>query len=176
MNIVSYNCHGLPKSFKSLHQKPSLISLFDKCDILCLQETWYSTQDLANLNNIHSNFHGIGTATINYKDALHHGHPPGGVAILWKSGLDSYVSPLKFEHDWITGIEIKYDNKKHVLLCVYMPCLNGSDDHDNLYLQCLGILLSIIEDVNCICINVVGDFYANINNNSHSAAIICRTV
>ena len=57
-------------------------------DIVCLLETWYSKQDLATLNTLHKNFHGIGAATVDDTDGLRRGHIPGGVAIMWRSFLD----------------------------------------------------------------------------------------
>ena len=74
-----------------------MMSLLEKsnCDIICLQEIWYSKQDLGMLNSLHQDFHGTGAATIDYRDNLYRGHPPGGVAILWRSHYDKYITPLK---------------------------------------------------------------------------------
>ena len=33
-------------------------------DIVCVQETWYTKQDLEQLNNLHPAYHGTGAATI----------------------------------------------------------------------------------------------------------------
>ena len=83
---------------------------------LCLQETWYCKQDLAKLNTIHKDFHGTGVATIDHGDQLYSGHPNGGVAIMWRKGLDKYVKHLKFDLNWLVGIEIKIENKTYTLL------------------------------------------------------------
>ena len=37
--ISSYNLRGLPKNCNGLHL--DIMSLFDKSDIVCVQETWY---------------------------------------------------------------------------------------------------------------------------------------
>ena len=79
--------------------------------ILCFQETWYSKQDLAVLNNLHPEFHGIGQSTVNNTTGLFHGHAPGGVAIMWRSSLDKYVTPLDVNINWITGIRIQQGNQ-----------------------------------------------------------------
>ena len=74
----------------------------DKAIILCMQETWFTKQDLANLNALHP-----GVATVDNRDELYHGHPPGGVPILWRICYDSVIAPFRGSKsgvDWITGI------------------------------------------------------------------------
>ena len=51
-------------------------------------------QDLANINSLHCGFHGIGAATVDFRDEIYYGHPPGGVAILWRVGYDKFVTPI----------------------------------------------------------------------------------
>ena len=63
--------------------------------IVCLQETWYSKQDLANINSLHSDFNGIGAATVDFRDSLCYGHPPGGVVILWRSIFNNCIAPIE---------------------------------------------------------------------------------
>lgn len=79
-------------------------------DIVCLQETWYSKQDLATLHTLHKTFHGIGAVTVDDTDGLCRGHIPGGVAIMWRSSLDKNGTPLNFYTDWLTGIQISVGN------------------------------------------------------------------
>ena len=45
--------------------------------IICLQETWFTKQDLANLNALHPGCHGTGVATVDNRDELYHEHPLG---------------------------------------------------------------------------------------------------
>ena len=59
----------------------------DDIDIVCLQETWFSKQDIGSLNTLHS-----GAATVDYRNRLCRGHNPGGVAILWRTCLDMHVA------------------------------------------------------------------------------------
>ena len=111
--------------------------------ILCFQETWYSKQDLAVLNNLHPEFHGIGQSTVDNTTGLVHGHAPGGVAIMWRSSLDKYVTPLDFNINWLTGIRIQQGNRICVILCVYMPY--ECRDNEESYLDNLGIIKTIID-------------------------------
>ena len=66
-----------------------MLSVFDKCDIFCIQETWFAVQDLHVVNSLHSKFHGFGVSTTDYKDGLVSGHPPDGIAIFGASILIS---------------------------------------------------------------------------------------
>ena len=63
-------------------------------------------QQLAYLNNLDANFHAIAVSTIDYTSRMISGHPPGGVAILWRRNLDQYISPVDVDHDCCTAIEI----------------------------------------------------------------------
>ena len=102
--MLSFNCRGLPKRHEDLLLKPHLNSLFNSsADFILLQETWYAKQELSYLNSLHPDFHGTGVASIDFSADLHHGHPPGGVAIFWRTELDSCISVLQFEYDWVTG-------------------------------------------------------------------------
>ena len=49
-----------------------MLSVFDKCDIFCIQETWFAVQDLHVVNSLHSKFHGFGVSTTDYKHGLGH--------------------------------------------------------------------------------------------------------
>ena len=71
---------GLPKDGNSLYLRHDIVrvGLLEKGDIVFIQETWYSKQDLDILNNLHSYFSGTGVSTTDYYDGLVRGHPPGG--------------------------------------------------------------------------------------------------
>ena len=132
-------------------------------DIICIQETWLTKQELGNLS-IHSGFHGTGAATLDSSDALYHGHPPGGVAVLWRTSLDKYISPIVYEADWISGIQFATDKKKIVILCVYMPyeCTQNEDR----YMENLGILYSILSELDTTCVFILSDFNADISDSN----------
>ena len=75
---------------------------------------------------------------------------------------------MKFDNvDWVTGINICSDNKSLTLLCVYMPCMNNSSAREEEYLEKLGLLESIINQLETSCIQIYGDFNADCSNNNH---------
>ena len=61
------------------------------------------------------------------------------MAILWRTCPDRHVACLNLDIDWLTGIEINYNNQKYVILCVYMPY--ESRDHEDLFLEHLDTLI-----------------------------------
>ena len=165
MRILSYNCRGVNTTIR-----PCLASLLSdsETDILCLQETWLTKQDLNALNALHSDFLGTGTSTVDTRSGPIFGHPPGGVAILWRSSLTMNIEVLDLQVDWVCGIKISHDSKSMIILCVYLPCYHNSEDRQDLYLSRLGALLSIIEDLPTTSILVTGDFNADISKETHS--------
>ena len=131
-------------------------------DIICLQETWLSKQELNCLNTLHTDFHGSGVATVDYRDGLRRGHNPGGVAIMWRKRFDSCVEVLNFDTDWLTGIKLSQNNKTYVILCVYMPY--ESVDNEDAFVEKLGVLSSIMEDIEVTCVSIMGDWNADISD------------
>ena len=83
LNVASYNCRGFPKTASKLGTKPTIGMLLNdvKIDIICLQETFLSKQDLSCLNVIHKDFQGVGASSTDTREKLVTGHPYGGVAI-----------------------------------------------------------------------------------------------
>ena len=169
LNIFSYNCRGLPNNCNIMFERPSVVSLLNNPEfhIVCLQETWYSKQDLANINSLHSDFNGTGAATVDFRDSLCYGHRPGGVVILWRSIFNNCIAPIEIKCDWLAGIMCTYENKRHAIICVYMPCMSTQSINDDVFLECLGFLAATIEELDCTCITIIGDWNADVSNDKH---------
>ena len=124
-NPVRYNCRclpkGLPKDKKKLDLRPDIKHMFKDNEIICLQETWFAKQDLKHINNLNKRFQGVGVSTTDYSGGIIHGHPPGGVIIMWDVKLESFVKPLGLNIDWCVAIEITLGAKKCVIFNVYVP-------------------------------------------------------
>ena len=166
LKVLSYNCRGLsvvpPNNNPRNHIVNNLLSIGD---IVCLQETWLWQHELPSLNNISNEHFGVGESTRNASDGIiFPSHPPGGVAILWKRSLDSYITTLKFDQDWVIGINVKSEYKNITIISVYLPCFCAQ--HEDEYSLKLGQLINIIDDLESPAIMVVGDFNSNININN----------
>ena len=166
IKLVSYNSRGLPYDTVKFKCKPFVFKILDNpvTDIVCFQETFYTKQDLPFLNCISPYFHGVGTSTVDSESGIMRGHAPGGVAILWRSRFDKIVKPVMFDLDWIVGIELLFNDKKCVILNVYMPC--ETEGHEEKYLNNLGKITCILDEIDCTCIYLVGDWNADINGST----------
>ena len=144
-----------------LSLRPDIISCFDKSDIFCIQESWLSQQDLACINNLHSDFLGIGVATTDLRDGLLVGHPPGGVCVFYRKTLQQDVKILDFGLSWCTGIELSIGNNHLAILTIYLPyqCIENEDD----YQDCLGELGAVLEELCTSSYIIVGDWNADVS-------------
>ena len=119
VSVISYNCRNLPKNRKDLALRPDIKSLFDRCSVLCLQEIWYTKQDLKQLNSLHNEFIGIGTTKYDAYEGLCNAH--GGVAIMYKKNIAKYIKHFETNLDWCNAIELNIESHRVIILNVYMP-------------------------------------------------------
>ena len=159
-NLEVCSCRGVPKDKKKLDLRPDIQHLFKDNEIICLQETWFAKQDLKYINNLNKPFQGVGVSTTDYSNGIIHGHPPGGVIIMWDVKLEGYVKPLDLNLDWCVAIEITLGAKKCVIFNVCMPY--QCNDNEPVYIEKLGILKAIIDELDNTCYAIVGDWNANL--------------
>ena len=170
LNVVSYNCRGFPKTVEKLWEKPTIKHMLDdnSIDIMCLQETFLSKQDLSCLNVIDKDFLGVGASSTDLSDKIITGHPYGGVAILYKTKFAKCITPIYFNLDWVIGISINNGSNKHVVLCVYLKSVSGGDeDHNGIFQGQLEELKCIINELDTTSVNIIGDLNADLVNISH---------
>ena len=161
LKLKSFNCRGLPRDrTKLLARRPDIESLFEDSDIIAFQETHYAKQNIQCLNALHPDFVGIGTAKVDECDGVMQGKYSGGVAILWRHALSKYVKQLDIGSDWCNGVEINLNNSMFVLLNVYLPY--QCRENEDIYMENLGILKSLLDDIQCTNIAIIGDFNANL--------------
>ena len=177
LNVTSYNCRGFPKTAEKLWEKPSIKLLLDdmSIDIICLQETFLSKQDLSCLNVIDKDFLGVGASSTDLRDKIVSGHPYGGVAILYRKKHTKCISPLFFNLDWVIGISVGSGSNKHVILCVYLKCVStGHVDHKDIYQGQLEELKAIINDLDTTSVTIIGDWNADLTKISHPHGPLLR--
>ena len=166
IKVATYNCHGLPKDREKLLLRPDIIEVIKKNQIICLQETWFSKQDLESLNSLVENYHGFGVSTTDYSKRLISGHPPGGVAIMWHKDIDSLVKPIAMNYNWLLGLEIQLGSRKCILFNVYMPYFCA--DNEEFYVEKLSEILTELNELDHTCFAVIGDWNANISSDNLS--------
>jgi hypothetical protein len=69
------------------------------------------------------------------------------------------ITPIVMEYTWIIGVELQVQNKRHVLLSVYMPY--ESQENEEQFLANLGALQGIIDDIKCTSVHIIGDWNAD---------------
>ena len=166
LKISSYNCRGLPKTKRQSHLRPDLLSLFNTSDIVLLQETWFSTQELNNINNIFENFHGFGVSTVNLSEGILYGHPPGGVAIFWRDNYDGCVKPLSLGLNWCTALQLSIMDRQFIIFNVYLPYQCAENEGE--YVEKLAILSALIQEQSTTCYAILGDYNANMRDIENS--------
>ena len=78
LRIMSYNCYGL---------KSSLVDLYDRSDVIFLQETLLFKHEQSILSNVHLDFERMGISAIDDTCNILAGRLYGGVAILIRKHL-----------------------------------------------------------------------------------------
>ena len=144
--------------------RPDIKSLYDKCLILCLQEIWYTKQDLKQLNNLHKEFIGIGTTKYDESDGLCNAR--GGVAIMFRKNIAKYIKQFETNLDWCNAIEISIASYKVIIINIYMPY--QCEQNREAYMQCLGALKSLIDELPTTSFMIVGDWNANLKIGGNS--------
>jgi len=132
LRVVSYNSRGLRlgRNVGDKAQRIVIDKLLENTDILCIQETFLSKQDLGKLNSVHEDFHGVGESTTDLSMRILRDRIPGGVAILWHKKYDPLVSVIRLEVDWCVAIKVEHNNEVFVILNVYTPyeCSQNEDE------------------------------------------------
>ena len=151
--------------------------LLDQFDVICLQETWLSKYECNNINTYLEGYNGVANSPNEDSNDVMAGRQNHreGVAIVWKSGL-SAITPIMFESNWIIGIKITTDHKIMYILNFYLP--HDSPDNKEEFMSRLSNLTAIVEDLECSCVNIVGDFNSNIlsklSNNALNLQEFCE--
>ena len=98
-------------------------------DIYMLQEHWLFDCQLTILQEFHQDYNGAGKS-VDSNDPISPYQMPrgyGGVAILWRKDLDSYITPLQVGNERIQCIELS-GKQNIILISIYLPC-KSSDSH-----------------------------------------------
>ena len=88
------------------------------------------------------------------------GRYSGGVAILWRNALSKYVNQVDMNANWCNGVEININYCKFGLLNVYL--VYQCRENEDLYMESLGILKYLLDNIQYTNIVIVDDFNANL--------------
>ena len=118
ISIAGFNVRSLNSS------KPYLKNIFDRSDIVCIQEHRLYENELYKLNDVHMNFNVIGKASKDLSSE-HQSSKPGhcGIAMFWRKNISHSVKNVECDSDRILAIEITrlYNDKSLFVIGVYLP-------------------------------------------------------
>ena len=163
LKFITYNCKGFKdRNFNYLKE------LFDKNDILFLQETWlYSFQDDI-IKNVLPNSECCSVSGMKDDDVGRAGRPFGGSAIVWKNNLPLGVSPIKTNSSRVCAALAEISNNKFVIISVYMPCNDNSIANINEFEEVLNEISSILDSNDDCQVLIGGDFNLDITRDKSS--------
>ena len=79
---------------------------------------------------------------------------------MWNTKLDTCVRPLDIHLDWCVATEITLGSKKFTTSYVYMPY--QCHDNESMYVEKLGILKAVIDELDNTCYAIIGDWNVNL--------------
>ena len=85
LRVTSYNCRNLKSSIDNVRQ------LCDTHDIIFLQETWLSNDELSRLKCLHVDFYADGVSAMDTTSGILIGRTFGGIGILWRKSIGARV-------------------------------------------------------------------------------------
>ena len=158
IKVASYNLKGLSSS------KSELCNLCRSHSLVCVQEHWLFPNDMSLLNDVHSDFRGIGVSAMDPTEGIITGRPYGGVGILWDKQIDSIISILETGENWMTCVSLKIQDSKLFIISVYLPY--EKNDNSEEFVNCLAKLESFIAECDSSSVYELGDFNTDITRNS----------
>ena len=132
--------------------------LCDTHDIIFLQETWLTNDELSLLKCLHVDFYADGVSAMDTTSGILIGRPFGGIGILWRKSIGAH----KYNNNRIMGIEFDNGNRQLFAVNIYMPYDNRSRNSDNYdkFMGCMGMESDVSTGV-----YVIGDWNADISAN-----------
>ena len=112
------------------------------------------------------NYQGFGVSPVDESRQIITGRKYGGTAIMWKKSLNEHIEPLQLEDDidWMTGIYLNAENRKLLILNVYMPY--ERPNFECVYLDYLAKVYAVVQNAETPSVFITGDFNADISKRS----------
>ena len=161
MNIISYNAKGFkPRNYDYIEY------LFKQCQILLIQETWLYEFQSNIITKVLNDCLYYTVSTMNSNDIGRQGRPYGGLAIVWHKCLPFNILPIKTDNKRIACVTVTTDIIKLILINVYMPQNNNSQQSYEEFGDVLDEISSLIRtyaNYNCL---IGGDINIDFNKNN----------
>ena len=161
LKIISFNCKG----FKNRNYD-FLKDVFDKCDILLIQESWLFDFEIKNVTDVLSNSSCIGISAMKDCDIGRQGRPFGGCLIVYKRNLAIPVNKVATSSSRLCVASLTNEYFKILVISVYMPV----DDNSNVsfieYGEIMNEMSGLLKIYNDFTIIIGGDFNTDFKRQS----------
>ena len=158
LRVTTYNCRSVKSSIEEVK------FLCGVSDIVFLQETWLTPNEIGVLHSIHPDFNAIGTSAMSeaVQQGMICGRPYGGLGILWRKSLS--VKPVFYDDPRLLAVELNCVNSCTVLLLnVYLP-YNADSASFDIYCEYLAKIESICGMHESVYTAAIGDFNADLKS------------
>ena len=153
LKITSFNCQGF--KFRNYNY---VNEIFKLCNILMLQETWLFNFEHNNFIKEIPNCQYYAISDMDEAELSRVGRPKGGVAILWQKDLKLTFIPILTNSKRLCALNIKSDTCNIIMINVYMPNDNDTEDSYNMYGDILSEISSILNSHDNCNFIIGGDF------------------
>ena len=113
------------------------------------------------LSNIHSEFEVVGTSAIDLSSGLFSGRPHGDIAILLRKSIRDKSQIYFYDDCRLLGVTININTCSCYFLNVYL--LYQCDDNYDVFVEYIGKLSALIDEVSTSNLILLGDFNASVN-------------
>ena len=155
INIFSLNCLGTSNKI------PIFRDICSTFDLLFLQETWITPDNLNFLDDVHEDFYSHSISAVDLGQPLQ-GRPYGGVSILLRRSLGLKFCIKLYNDPRLLGIVLESESQKIFILNVYLPYFSVQNYDE--YLYYVGKISSIVEEYEHNDVMILGDFNADVNS------------
>jgi hypothetical protein len=156
LNVATYNCNSVRNNFAIVK------TLLEDHDIVLLQETILTDDNLNFLNTLDDNFNYAAVPSTCNNSNNFCGRASGGLAIYWSKTLSSIVRPI-FYNNRIMGLKIINDNNVFLILNVYLPCDYRTNESLTSFRTTLAEISDILESEDVSDVIIAGDFNCDPN-------------
>ena len=164
LKVMSYNVRGLkPRNYDYLQY------IFDKTDILLIQESWLYDYEHSNVCKILPDSCSLGVSSMNSNKIASAGRPFGGLMILYKRSLALPISQINTNSTRICAATIVKDSCKILLMSIYMPCDDNTNDSASQYLDVLSEITAILNIYDDFYVIIGGDFNTDYSRNNFNS-------
>ena len=128
LKLTSFNCNG----FKNRNYD-YIRDIFDKCNILFLQETWLYEFEHKQYCKVLPQCQYYAVSAMDDSEIIRAGRPFGGCSIIWHKNLQLSFIPIQTISKRLCALNIKSHSVNILIINAYMPFDDHTENSFNTY-------------------------------------------